>query len=106
MDERVEDSLTSSMVDYVFFVLKKCTQRVLSTCNIDTVCAIINLINATLNIDFREVKKPLCHINARYLNLVQVLQNMLAEYSQGKGPTADQKTDYLVSYQPFSSPLS
>ena len=58
MDERVEDSLTSSMVDYVFFVLKKCTRRVLSTCNIDTVCAIINLINATLNIDFREVKEP------------------------------------------------
>lgn len=56
MDEHIEDSLTSSMVDYVFFVLKKCTQRVLSTCNIDTVCAVINLINSTLNVDYKEVR--------------------------------------------------
>jgi hypothetical protein len=47
-------------------------------------CAIVNMINTTLNIDYKEV-----------------LQTMLAEYSAGKGPTGDHRTDYMVlTYSP------
>ncbi|KAL6057907.1 Golgi transport complex subunit 4 [Balamuthia mandrillaris] len=79
MDEATEDHKTSSMIDYVFFVLRTCAQRALSTCNIDSLCAIINLINTTLAVNFREV-----------------LQTMLVDYSMGRGPTSDQKTDYML----------
>ncbi len=38
------------------------------------------------------------------VSFYQVLQNMLADYSSGKGPTSDHKTDYMVKYL-FSNSL-
>ena len=77
IDERRDDSLTSSMVDevcacvlsvrvlcalrawwaacgvrshsQVFYVLKKCTERALFTCSVHAACAIVNHINAALS---------------------------------------------------------
>ncbi|ELR19326.1 COG4 transport protein [Acanthamoeba castellanii str. Neff] len=79
MDSHSQESITTTMVDYVFFVLQSCTQRALSTHNVNSMCAIVNMINTTLNIDYKEV-----------------LQTMLAEYSAGKGPTGDHRTDYMI----------
>jgi hypothetical protein len=55
MDEPVEDSLTSSAVDHVFFVLQKCAHRSLITCNLNAVCAVTNIIITVLNRDFGDV---------------------------------------------------
>jgi hypothetical protein len=79
LNAHVDDSLTTTMVDYAFFVLQSCTQRALSTHNVNSLCAIVNMVNTTLNTYYKEV-----------------LQTMLADYSSGRGPTADHKTDYMV----------
>ena len=55
MDEHTGDSLTSSMVDYVFFVLQNCTQRAVDSYNIHALCAIINHLTTCLNKDYKEV---------------------------------------------------
>jgi len=55
MDEHTGDSLTSSMVDYVFFVLQACTQRAVDSHNIHGICAIINHLTTCLTKDYKEV---------------------------------------------------
>jgi hypothetical protein len=60
LDEPLEDSLTSSVVDHVFFVLQKCSNRSLVTCNLNAICAIVNIIINALNRDFGEVPKTAC----------------------------------------------
>ena len=42
MDELSGDSLTSSMVDYVFFVLQQSSQRAVEAHNIYGLCATLN----------------------------------------------------------------
>lgn len=45
---QVPDSLTSSMVDDVFFILKKCGARALGTGSIQCVCALLGQLNDML----------------------------------------------------------
>lgn len=45
----------SSMVDHVFFVLKKSLMRSVSTLNINSVCAISNIISSILGHRFSQV---------------------------------------------------
>jgi COG4 transport protein len=44
MDEQIGDNLTSSMVDYVFFVLQQSSQRAVETHNINGLCPTVNHI--------------------------------------------------------------
>eukprot|EP01116_Phalansterium_solitarium_P001645 TRINITY_DN1145_c1_g1_i1.p1 TRINITY_DN1145_c1_g1~~TRINITY_DN1145_c1_g1_i1.p1 ORF type:complete len:733 (-),score=336.79 TRINITY_DN1145_c1_g1_i1:79-2277(-) len=54
--DRVEDdSLTSSSVDHLFFVLQKCAQRALLTSSMNAVCAVINIVISVLGREFKEV---------------------------------------------------
>eukprot|EP01113_Clastostelium_recurvatum_P041791 TRINITY_DN6696_c0_g1_i1.p1 TRINITY_DN6696_c0_g1~~TRINITY_DN6696_c0_g1_i1.p1 ORF type:complete len:751 (-),score=209.79 TRINITY_DN6696_c0_g1_i1:29-2281(-) len=55
MDETQGDSQTSSMVDYVFFVLQKSTSRAVDSASMGAVCAVINHTNTCLNRDYKEV---------------------------------------------------
>uniref|UniRef100_A0A4W3IYJ7 Conserved oligomeric Golgi complex subunit 4 n=1 Tax=Callorhinchus milii TaxID=7868 RepID=A0A4W3IYJ7_CALMI len=55
MDVCEKGQLTSSMVDDVFFIVKKCIGRALSSSNIDCLCAMINHSTTVLESDFREV---------------------------------------------------
>ena len=50
-----EGSMTSSMVDDVFYVLKKCLRRTMSTTNSDAICAMINISNGLLENDYCKV---------------------------------------------------
>ncbi|XP_067853743.1 conserved oligomeric Golgi complex subunit 4 [Heptranchias perlo] len=55
MDVCEKGQLTSSMVDDVFFIVKKCIGRALASSNIDCLCAMINHATTVLESDFREV---------------------------------------------------
>ncbi|XP_067409381.1 conserved oligomeric Golgi complex subunit 4 [Emydura macquarii macquarii] len=55
MDVCEKGQLTSSMVDDVFYIVKKCIGRALSSSSIDCLCAMINHSTTLLESDFREV---------------------------------------------------
>lgn len=55
LDTYEKGQLTSSMVDDVFYIVKKCIGRALSSSNIDCLCAMINLATRELEADFRDV---------------------------------------------------
>ncbi|XP_075045509.1 conserved oligomeric Golgi complex subunit 4 [Mixophyes fleayi] len=55
MDACERGQLTSSVVDDVFYIAKKCIGRALSSSSIDCLCAMINLSTTMMDSDFREV---------------------------------------------------
>ncbi|GFR20681.1 conserved oligomeric Golgi complex subunit 4 [Trichonephila clavata] len=55
MDVVEENSLTSSMLDDVFFIAKKCLRRAISSSNADIVCAMLNHATSLLQTDFYDV---------------------------------------------------
>ncbi|XP_041454635.1 conserved oligomeric Golgi complex subunit 4-like [Lytechinus variegatus] len=46
---------TSSMVDDIFFILKKCTRRAVSSGSVDCACAMLNHTSTLLESDYRDV---------------------------------------------------
>ncbi|VDK43066.1 unnamed protein product [Anisakis simplex] len=52
MSTREADSLTSSMLDDVFFIVRKCVRRSLSSSSVDCVCAMLNNGATALELDF------------------------------------------------------
>jgi hypothetical protein len=54
MDELSGDTLTSSMVDYVFYVLQQSSQRAVEAHNVHGLCAILNHIVKCLE-NYKEV---------------------------------------------------
>ncbi|ELK14586.1 Conserved oligomeric Golgi complex subunit 4 [Pteropus alecto] len=55
LDTYEKGQLTSSMVDDVFYIVKKCIGRALSSSSIDCLCAMINLATTELESDFRDI---------------------------------------------------
>ncbi|XP_035231381.1 conserved oligomeric Golgi complex subunit 4-like [Stegodyphus dumicola] len=55
MDVIEENALTSSMLDDVFFIIKKCLKQAVSSSNADIVCAMLNHTNSLLQTDFYEI---------------------------------------------------
>lgn len=53
MDICEKGQLTSSMVDDVFYIVKKCIGRALSSSSIDCLCAMINHSITELESEFR-----------------------------------------------------
>ncbi|KAI4355311.1 hypothetical protein L6164_004097 [Bauhinia variegata] len=54
IDEHVPDSLTTSMVDDVFYVLQSCLRRAISTSNISSVIAILSGAGSLLSNEYQE----------------------------------------------------
>ncbi|KAM6583769.1 hypothetical protein CsatB_010771 [Cannabis sativa] len=54
IDEHVPDSLTTSMVDDVFYVLQSCLRRAISTSNISSVIAVLSGASSLLSNEFHE----------------------------------------------------
>eukprot|EP00271_Cylindrocystis_brebissonii_P006642 TRINITY_DN19407_c0_g1_i1.p1 TRINITY_DN19407_c0_g1~~TRINITY_DN19407_c0_g1_i1.p1 ORF type:complete len:758 (-),score=117.00 TRINITY_DN19407_c0_g1_i1:172-2445(-) len=54
IDELVPDTLTTSMVDDVFYILQNCARRAISTGNVQPVLAALNHVNGILNNEYRE----------------------------------------------------
>ena len=55
IDQIDSSGLTSSCVDDVFFILKTATQRAMTTCDADCLCALINSISRILELDFMQI---------------------------------------------------
>ncbi|XP_072515891.1 conserved oligomeric Golgi complex subunit 4 [Salminus brasiliensis] len=64
MDTAEVGQLSSSMVDDVFYIVKKCISRALTSGSSDCVCAMINHATSVLETDFREVL--VCKLRAGY----------------------------------------
>ncbi|GMI89880.1 Conserved Oligomeric Golgi Complex 4 [Hibiscus trionum] len=65
IDELVPDSLTTSMVDDVFYVLQSCLRRAISTSNISSVVAVLSGASSLLNNEYYEALQ----LKLRELNL-------------------------------------
>jgi len=57
MDFTDTDSITSSMIDDIFFVLQKSLRRTLSGKNVNIMCAVLNNASSIIMSDFQEVIK-------------------------------------------------
>lgn len=55
MDQIEENSLTSSMLDDVYYILKKCVRRSLASSSIDGICAMVNHAATLLDTIFYEI---------------------------------------------------
>ncbi|GAQ80078.1 Golgi transport complex protein [Klebsormidium nitens] len=54
IDEFVEDALTTSMVDDVFYILQNCARRAISTGSVQCVCYCLNTANNLLGNEYKE----------------------------------------------------
>ncbi|XP_031492460.1 conserved oligomeric Golgi complex subunit 4 [Nymphaea colorata] len=60
IDEQVPDSLTTSMVDDVFYVLESCCRRAISTSNIHSVSAVLSGAMNLLGNEYQEALQQKC----------------------------------------------
>ncbi|XKL63549.1 hypothetical protein PGB90_005913 [Kerria lacca] len=79
MNSFEKDTLVSSMVDDIFFIVKKCIRRAYSSINIDAVCAIINNACTILETDVCNILRQQLRqgYSAGYLDLTQAYNVMI-----------------------------
>ena len=102
MDVIDPDALTSSSVDDIFFIVKKCIRRALSTSSVDGVCAMLNNACTTLESKFlsaieNQLKQGYPSGMIDFTQAYNVLQTSL---QQGKLQATDQekfKTAFMVA---------
>nr|CAG4636851.1 EOG090X02VY [Ceriodaphnia reticulata]SVE72827.1 EOG090X02VY [Ceriodaphnia reticulata] len=85
MDTAVEGSLTSSVVDDVFFLVKKSIRRSLTSCSVDSICAVINNACTLLEEDYALVFQQQCKqgFPSGYLDLTQAYNVIQSSLQQG-----------------------
>nr|CAG4649171.1 EOG090X02VY [Scapholeberis mucronata]SVE93508.1 EOG090X02VY [Scapholeberis mucronata] len=85
MDRAIENSLTSSVVDDVFFLVKKCIRRSLTTCSVDSICAVINNACTVLEEEYAFVFQQQCKqgFPSGYLDLTQAYNAIQSSLQQG-----------------------
>uniref|UniRef100_A0A2K5N471 Conserved oligomeric Golgi complex subunit 4 n=1 Tax=Cercocebus atys TaxID=9531 RepID=A0A2K5N471_CERAT len=99
LDTYEKGQLTSSMVDDVFYIVKKCIGRALSSSSIDCLCAMINLATTELESDFRDVlgnklRMGFPALPPRTSSQPQQGQNLTQKASRG---TDEAKLSFLVT---------
>lgn len=62
IDEWAGETLTTSMVDDVFFILAKCGRRAMATGSPPCVCAILGQVNALLSTTLRPALEAKCKV--------------------------------------------
>uniref|UniRef100_K7F2I9 Conserved oligomeric Golgi complex subunit 4 n=1 Tax=Pelodiscus sinensis TaxID=13735 RepID=K7F2I9_PELSI len=87
MDTCEKGQLTSSMVDDVFYIVKKCIGRALSSSSIDCLCAMINHSTAELESDFREVLSTKLRLGFPATTFQDIQRGVTSAVSQGKFDT-------------------
>ncbi|XP_066290971.1 conserved oligomeric Golgi complex subunit 4-like [Branchiostoma lanceolatum] len=102
MDIMETGSLTSSMVDDIFFILKKCIKRAMSSSNVDLVCAMLNHATTILEQDFCEVLYGRLRqgFPSGFLDFTQAVNLMQSTIQQRKiasESTEDTKTAFLTT---------
>ncbi|TTL88683.1 Conserved oligomeric Golgi complex subunit 4 [Bagarius yarrelli] len=110
MDTAEAGQLSSSMVDDVFYIVKKCISRALTSGSSDCVCAMINHAISALETDFREVlvtklragfpASTLQDLHRGVTSAVSLMQSSLQQgkiQSLGIESQEQAKTAYLVT---------
>nr|CAG4650816.1 EOG090X02VY [Simocephalus serrulatus]SVE94130.1 EOG090X02VY [Simocephalus serrulatus] len=104
MDTTMEGSLTSSIVDDVFFLVKKSIRRSLTSCSVDSICAVINNACALLEEDYAFVFQQ--HFKqgfpSGYLDLTQAYNVIQSSIQQGSirlqsSDTEKTKANFLIT---------
>jgi hypothetical protein len=102
LDSYESGQLTSSMVDDVFFIIRKCIRRSIGTQSIDGICAVINLGAQCLEQEFtNSLKTPLkAGYPSGYIDLAQAYNAFQSSIQQGKIQTSDTemaRTKFIVT---------
>ena len=82
MNELTPDGLTSSMIDYIFFILQKCTTRSLSTLDTNSVCAVLNIVTGTLT-DLKSLLSLFLSESAKMNSFSNFFANNFSNISSG-----------------------
>jgi conserved oligomeric Golgi complex subunit 4 len=102
LDAYEAGSLCSSMVDDVFFIVRKSIRRSIGTQSIDGICAVINNGAACLEQEFlNSLKSPLkAGYPSGYIDLAQAYNAFQSSIQQGKIQTSDTevaRTKFIVT---------
>ncbi|XP_058806623.1 conserved oligomeric Golgi complex subunit 4 [Phymastichus coffea] len=98
MDALDQDQQTSSMVDDVFFIVKKCIRRSISSASVDGTCAVINMACGLLEGEFSgQLRNKLRQgYPAGYLDLTQAYNALQTSIQQGRIHTSDTELARLM----------
>uniref|UniRef100_A0A5S6PZH5 Conserved oligomeric Golgi complex subunit 4 n=1 Tax=Trichuris muris TaxID=70415 RepID=A0A5S6PZH5_TRIMR len=115
LEYRDDDALCSSIVDDVFFIVRKCIRRALSSANVDCVGAMLNHACSLLEKYYlAELKGRLKPANLIYGSLADAYSTAAAAYAsvvqQGKIPTSgidggDKSRDFFVTLNDCNASL-
>ncbi|XP_065675954.1 conserved oligomeric Golgi complex subunit 4 isoform X2 [Hydra vulgaris] len=94
MDMSDRDSITSSAVDDIFFVLQKCLRRTISAKNMNIACAVINNASAILTSEYMDFFKS-------KIKTVGFLSSSLDISGMFQGKAQTNTTDLLTSKRDF-----
>lgn len=102
MDSYETGQLCSSMVDDIFFIIRKCIRRSIGTQSVDGVCAVINNGAACLEQELiSALRSPLKNgYPSGYIDLAQAYNAFQSSIQQGKIQTSDTevaRTKFLVT---------
>ncbi|XP_049774280.1 conserved oligomeric Golgi complex subunit 4 isoform X2 [Schistocerca cancellata] len=91
MDIVEDGSITSSMVDDVFFIVRKCIRRASSSSSIDGVCAVINNACGLLEMDYCSVLRQQLRQGypSGYLDLTQAYNVLHTSIQHGRLQASD-----------------
>eukprot|EP00471_Norrisiella_sphaerica_P011270 CAMPEP_0184493506 /NCGR_PEP_ID=MMETSP0113_2-20130426/26173_1 /TAXON_ID=91329 /ORGANISM="Norrisiella sphaerica, Strain BC52" /LENGTH=808 /DNA_ID=CAMNT_0026878785 /DNA_START=88 /DNA_END=2514 /DNA_ORIENTATION=+ len=82
LDDNSEQAQTTSMVDDVFYILKKCSERAFSTCDVNSACAIVNLLNSMLETLYKQElssKLSVCWERSHQITQILFAQDQLKQ---------------------------
>lgn len=91
LDSFEQGQQCSSMVDDVFFIIKKCIRRSIATSSLDGICAVINNAATCLEGDFlNALKTPLKNgYSSGYMDLAHAYNTFQSSIQQGRLQTSD-----------------
>ncbi|XP_011306177.1 conserved oligomeric Golgi complex subunit 4 [Fopius arisanus] len=98
MDILEQDQHTSSMVDDVFYIVKKCVRRAIFSWSIDGICAVINMSCGILEGDYANRLKNRLRQGypAGYLDLTQAYNALQTSIQQGRLQASDTEYSRLM----------
>ena len=102
LDTMEADQLTTSMLDDVFFIVKKCIGRATTTQNVDGICAVINNAVTLLESDFLKVFQDTVKagLPSTYLDTAYSVLQSTAVTAKLAGPvdTVDKQRQLFLAY--------
>ncbi|XP_046411279.1 conserved oligomeric Golgi complex subunit 4 [Neodiprion fabricii] len=98
MDTLDQDQQTSSMLDDVFFIVRKCVRRAISSWSVDGVCAVVNMACGILEGEFASQLRSRLRQGypAGYLDLAQAYNALQTSIQHGRLQASDTELARLM----------